>query len=147
MCFQTTVKTEVQFHSTLFNCTEPKDYFINDCCFGDDVARWLIARLRAQGVQTADEPSQEDFGWYFDFGAGGAGHCFILGFQPNDPQTGDRWLGWIERPTRGFFNTLFSGGRQRDILPEAVRAIDAALTSSPDIHRISWQEPRAESST
>src|SRR6266481_2083725 len=61
------MKTEVYFHSTIFNCTEPKDYFINECCFGDDVARWLIKQLKAQGLQTADEPCQEDFGWYFTF--------------------------------------------------------------------------------
>lgn len=142
----TRVKTEVQFHSTAFNCTEPRDYFINDCCFGDDVARWLIARLRAQGIETTDEPSQEDFGWYFDFEAGGAGHCFIISFQPNDPQTGDRWLGWIERPTRGFFSALLRSGRGREVLPEAVQAMDAALKSSPDIHGVTWEEPGTESS-
>lgn len=62
-------KTEVYFLSSAFNCTQPKDYFINDCCFGDDVARWLIQQLRTQGVQTA-EPGQEDFGWYFTFYVG-----------------------------------------------------------------------------
>lgn len=133
------MKTEVSFHSTAFNCTEPRDYFINDCCFGDDAARWLIQQLRAQGIQTADEPGQEDFGWYFGFTAGGAEHCFIIGFQPNDPATGDRWLGWIERPT-GFLKSLF-GGRKRGILPEAVQAIDKALRSSPEIRHITWQEP------
>lgn len=133
------MKTEVCFHSTSFNCTEPKDYFINDCCFGDDVARWLMAKLRAQGIQTADEPGQEDFGWYFTFTTGGAEHCFIIGFQPNDPATGDRWLGSLDRPT-GFLASLF-GGRKRGILPEAVQAIDTALRSSPDIRHIIWQEP------
>lgn len=133
------MKTELQFRSTAFNCAEPKSYFINDSCFGDDVCRWLIQRLRAQGVQTADEPGQEDFGWYFTFQAAGVEHCFIVGFQPNDPAKGDRWLGWLERQT-GFLGSRF-GGRKRGIQPEAVQAIDAALTSSPDIHDIVWDEP------
>jgi hypothetical protein len=133
------MKTEVQFHSTAFNCTEPKDYFVNDCCFGDDVAKWLIEQLRTRGIQTADEPGQEDFGWYFTFKGGGTLHCFVIGYPPNDPATGDRWLGSIERQT-GFLSALF-GGRHRGILPEAVEAIDTALKSSPNIQRIVWHEP------
>lgn len=133
------MKTEVCFHSTAFNCTEPKDYFINDCCFGDDVARALIERLRAQGIQTADEPGQEDFGWYFRFTVGGADHSLILSFQPNDPATGDRWLGWIKRPT-GFLSSLFGGGK-RGILPEAVQALDTAIRSLPGVQHIVWNEP------
>jgi hypothetical protein len=37
------IKTVVAFESTAFNMAEPKDYFINPCCFGDDVATWLAA--------------------------------------------------------------------------------------------------------
>jgi hypothetical protein len=133
------MKSEVHFRSTAFNCTEPKDYFINQCCFGDDVARWLIQQLRATGIQTADEPGQEDFGWYLTFHAGGTEHCLSIGFQPNDEANGDQWLGWLERQT-GFFGSLF-GGRKRGILPEAIQAIDTALKSSPDIQRVSWHEP------
>jgi len=133
------LKTEVHFRSTAFNCSEPKDYFINDCCFGDDIAQWLIQQLRAQGVQTADEPGQEDFGWYLTFHVGGTEHCFVIGFQPNNPTTGDRWLGWLERQT-GFLGSLF-GGRKRGILPEAVQAIDTALRASPDVQCVTWREP------
>ncbi len=133
------MKTEVHFRSTAFNCTEPKDYFINDRCFGDDVARRLIQQLRAQGIQTAGEPGQEDFGWYLTFHAGFSEHCFVIGFQPNDPATGDQWLGWLERQT-GFLGSLF-GGRKRGILPEAIHAIDTALKASPDIERVTWHEP------
>ena len=133
------MKTEVAFRTTAFNCTEPKDYFINDGCFGDDLCRWLIGELRVRGYQTADEPGQEDFGWYFTFHAGGAGHCFVVGFQPNDPAAGDRWLGWLERQA-GFLASLF-GRRTRGVLPEAVQAIDAVLTAAPDISRVRWHEP------
>lgn len=39
------VRTVVTFESTAFNMAEPKDYFINPCCFGDDLAKWLIDEL------------------------------------------------------------------------------------------------------
>ena len=133
------MKTDVAFFSTAFNCTEPRDYFINDGCFGDDVCKWLIAQLRARGVPTSDEPAQEDFGWYFTFTIDAAEHCFVLGFQPNDPSRGDRWLGSVERHV-GFLRSIF-GRRGREISPKAVEAIDAALRSSPEIHHIVWHEP------
>ena len=45
-------RTIVVFRSDAFNTTEQKPSFINDGCFGDDLARWLMTRLRALGVKT-----------------------------------------------------------------------------------------------
>ena len=56
---------DVIFSTDRFNLSVPREYFINDCCFGDDVAQWLVERLRGCGV-SASEPGQEDWGWYFD---------------------------------------------------------------------------------
>ncbi len=56
------IRTVVTFQSPAFNTSERKDYFINDGCYGDDLARWLIEQLRSRGVQTDAEPGQEDFG-------------------------------------------------------------------------------------
>jgi len=56
---------DVLFCSDRFNLSEPREYFINDCCFGDDVARWLADLLQSRGLTTT-EPDQEDWGWYFD---------------------------------------------------------------------------------
>ena len=61
------MKTVAVFESRAFNHTEPKEYFINPCCFGDDLARWLMEELAQQGIGVDDEPGQEDFGWYFEF--------------------------------------------------------------------------------
>jgi hypothetical protein len=58
------VRTVATFESTAFNMADPKDYFINPRCFGDDLAKWLIDELRKQGLETDDEPGQEDFGWF-----------------------------------------------------------------------------------
>src|SRR5262245_20748505 len=56
---------DVVFSTNRFNVTEPREYFINECCYGDDAARWLAERLRLRGVAVT-EPDQEDWGWYFD---------------------------------------------------------------------------------
>ncbi len=54
------MKTEFHFHSTAFNCTEPKDYFINECCFGDDVGAMANRAFVFAGISTDSEPGQED---------------------------------------------------------------------------------------
>lgn len=132
-------RTEVHFRSEAFNCAEPKDYFINDCCFGDDVCRWLIDRLRARGFRTADQPDQEDFGWYFTFHEGDAEHCFVVGLSAGDTPGETFWRGWLERH-RGFFGSVF-GGRERGISLAACDAIHDALASSEKVHSISWHFP------
>lgn len=127
---------EVQFHSTAFNVSEPREHFINPCCFGDDVCNWLIAELRARGMSTDDAPGQEDFGWYFNFDVGGKRHCFLITFQPNDAATGDRWIGWIERQ-RGLAGTLL-GRRSKEIDAAAIGVIDEILTASANVTDVVW---------
>jgi hypothetical protein len=85
-------RTVVGFRSTAFNMAEPKDYFINPCCFGDDVAKWLIAELRNEGVETDEKPSQEDFGWYLNFDVARTSHTFVIGHRPTGESEPERGL-------------------------------------------------------
>lgn len=133
------MRTVVTFKSAAFNTTESKDYFINPCCFGDDVAKWLMAELKQRGFQTVGEAGQEDFGWYFTFQAGGIEHDFIIGFRPDEEESAEGdWIGWLERRT-GLISSLF-GGRKRGIQPAAAQAIHAVLTGSPQIQDVRWHE-------
>ncbi|HTI71111.1 MAG TPA: hypothetical protein VMF06_14170 [Candidatus Limnocylindria bacterium] len=132
------MKTEVHFLSTHFNIFKPRDYFINEGCFGDDLAQRLIVQLRSQGIATDDAPGQEDFGWYFHFQIERISHTFVVGFQPNDAVAGDQWIGTIERK-RGMLGYLV-GARHRGILPRAIEAIDLALKAIPEIRSVSWHE-------
>jgi len=45
------MNTVAVFESEAFNHTEPKDDFINLCCFGDDLARWLMGELAQRGFR------------------------------------------------------------------------------------------------
>jgi hypothetical protein len=116
------------FRSGAFNTTEPRDYFINPCCFGDDAARWLIAELRKRGVATDEEPGQEDFGWYFGFEAAGVRYLAILGFRPDEEDGGEgEWLCTFERDA-GILASMF--GKRRDVGPEAAEAMRQAFNDS-----------------
>jgi hypothetical protein len=132
----TTVKTVVTFRSSLFNMSEPKEYFINPCCFGDDLARWLAGELRGKGYQADEEPGQEDFGWYFDFSVSGVKHCFVIGYRPGDDTEEGVWIGFLER-RRGMIAFLL-GTHKRGIQPAAVRAVHEILAGSPHIQNVRW---------
>jgi hypothetical protein len=130
------VRTIVSFKSMAFNMTEPRTYFINPRCFGDDVAKWLILELRNRGVKADSEPGQEDFGWYFNFQVVGTPHAFVIGHRPGDERGEGTWIGWIER-RRGFIASLL-GARRRGIDPSALETLHSILSSSSQIRDIRW---------
>jgi hypothetical protein len=131
--------TIVTFTSSDFNTTEPKDYFINTCCFGDDVARWLIDQFKGQGIDTDEKPGQEDFGWYVIFSVNAMPHCFVFSFRPSDDSGGGQWIGWVERC--GALRT-FLGRRTKNVDSSAVEVIHRTLTSAPIIHDVRWHSQR-----
>jgi hypothetical protein len=135
------MRTVATFKSDAFNKSVTREHFINPNCFGDDVARWLIKRLREAAVDTDAEPSQEDFGWYFNFSVPEGRHCCVLGYRPGDADDrGGEWIAWLER-SRGFLGSLL-GRRDNGIAPSAVVTIHGALSSSPEIRGIRWHLKR-----
>ena len=130
------IKTLVTFESSAFNASEAKDYFVNPECFGDDLARWLIAQLRARGVETDLEPGQEDFGWYFNLVVPEGAHCFVIGYRPGDGKEEGNWIGWLERK-RGLAGSLL-GLRNRGSSRAAVEAIHGVLANAIEIRNVRW---------
>lgn len=131
------MRTLATFRSTAFNTTEARAYFINPDCFGDDLARWLMERLRTNGLQVDPEPGQEDFGWYFCFSVPEGEHCCVLGYRPpDDGESEGVWIAWIERQ-RGLVASIL-GRRKHDIAPSALAAIHRALSDGGQIREIRW---------
>jgi hypothetical protein len=126
------MKTEASFTSIAFNNTEPRPYFINEECYGDDLAKWMIARLRSLGVRTDDEPGLEDFGWYFDFWVAAGRHCCVLGAEHEG-----EWHLWLER-SRGFLGSIL-GLRRVGIDAAAVHAVENVLSSAPEVTNFRWE--------
>lgn len=129
-------RTCVTFKSEAFNTTEVKDYFINPCCFGDDLAEWLMEELESRDVEVVGEPGQEDFGWYFTFSCDGADYDFVMGWREGDEDWKGDWFGCIERRV-GILSTLL-GGRKRNIDSSASRAIHAVLVDSEKVEDVRW---------
>lgn len=129
-------RTIVTFKSAAFNVVEPKSYFINPRCFGDDLARWFIRELRNRGLDTDDEPAQGDFGWHLNFNVPGGSHTFFVAHRPGSEGKAAMWIGWPKRDV-GFFGFLF-GGRKRGIDPLAAEALHKVLSESPLIQDVRW---------
>lgn len=124
------------FKSEAFNTTEPRDYFINPRCFGDDVAIWLIGQLRNLGLKTDDKPGQEDFGWYVNFQVAGVGYTYVIGYRPGDKHDDGTWIGWLER-NRGFIGSLL-GTPKRGIDPSVAQALHKVFSSSTQVRDVRW---------
>jgi hypothetical protein len=115
---------EINFQSTAFNCTDPKDYFINPCCFGDDVGKWLSAKISERGVPCGDV-GQEDWGSYFTCEIDKQTFFVNIGFVE-----GEGWRLLLEHHVP-FFKKLFQRPETTTVkLEHLVREI---LKSSPEI--------------
>ena len=129
-------RTVVTFQSGVFNTTERRPYVINDACYGDDVARWIISELNLRGIPSDPEPGQEDFGWYVTYRPGQAEHQLVLGYRPGDDKDPAVWLGWVERNAGTLASLL--GARRRGIEPVAVEVIHDILSRGEFISRVRW---------
>jgi hypothetical protein len=130
------IRTLVTFKSPAFNTTERRDYFINDHCYGDDVARALMEQLRSRSIPTDAEPGQEDFGWFFGFRVGDTDYQFVIGHRPADGRDPAVWIGWLERKA-GLVGSLF-GARKRGIHADGVTAVHSAISTLPQVGGIRW---------
>jgi hypothetical protein len=117
--------TRLTFRSSRFNTTEVKPHFINDCCFGEDVAAWLAPKLAERGYRVL-EPGQEDWGWYLEVLRDRVWHFLAIGY-------GDEWMIHVKR-VRGFWGAL--SGESKATAPELVLAIEEILRAEPEIDEV-----------
>ena len=134
-------RTLLTFRSAAFNTADERDHFINPGNYGDDLARWLMDRLRSAGYGVGAEPGQEDFGWYLSFEVAGRPYCLVLGYRPGEEGEQGEWIGWLEREL-GFFASIL-GRREKGVEEAAPRAIHTVLNAAPEITDIRWHEAAA----
>ena len=132
------MRTLVTFQSSAFNTTDRRPYFINEGCYGDDLARWLISQLQAKGITTESEPGQEDFGWYLTFRVAQAEHQFVISHRPETGLEPGTWIGWVER-NAGLLSSIL-GGRGRGVETGALQAIHNVLASAKQVSGLRWHE-------
>jgi hypothetical protein len=99
----------------LFEHREVKPHFINDCCFGEDFATWLIERLAdlSNSGFKLGKAIQEDYGWGFWVTHGKDKFWIALSYVGIGPtETPAQWVVSISNDTTlNVFGKLF---RKRD---------------------------------
>lgn len=127
---------EVSFRTNLFSSKEVKPHFINERCFGEDLADWIIDKLR-ESEFSFSEPYQEDWGWEIE--AKKDEEIFFVQIGIMDESIGEEnaeWLISVEKP-----KSWFSFGKQNPFNFEKLcREIAEILTREPRITEISWAE-------
>lgn len=125
------MRTVATFDSPEFNLTERRGEFINDGYVGNDVGRWLIAKLRAEGIETDPEPRPEDFGWCVNYTINDERFCAVIG------NVGDEfWFVAVER-VGGVLSSVF-GGRRRNIPESGVMRLHEILSAAPEVSNLKW---------
>ena len=116
------MRTEVQFKNATFNRTQPQEYFTNP-----NSAYWASRPTRSPGKRT------------------GAGTSPSEWTEPTTSSSSDSSLATTSRSgsgsdgwkRRGLLRVLLRR-RHRGVLPAAVEALNAVLSSSPDVRDLRW---------
>jgi hypothetical protein len=128
------MRTHVTFLSDAFNQTEVKENFINECCFGEDLARWIIPRFSDVQLKVDPEPCQEDWGWEVFVTCGGRRFYIGIGQYKSDHELG--WLCFVE--SRLAFYKKWFGVTDAPEQQRVCTAFHSVLASAPGIREIRW---------
>src|SRR6266481_5456786 len=128
----------IRFRSSNFNLSKVGKHFINPCCFGEDLAAWLVPKLAVRNIQTA-KPYQEDWGWELPATCGNDAYYLCMSGNADNsgaPKDEGEWNIIVEK-RRSFWQRLTGKGRIMTDDP-LVRLIEEILVNEPtimDLHR------------
>jgi len=128
----------VSFRSALFENKEPKPHFINPICFGEDLAAWLIEKIRPT-ISELSEPIQEDYGWGFWATISGAPYWVAIAI--NEESIGQEVAEWyVSVAHEAGCNPIrrWTTRPKLEALLALCHAIDTALYSELEIAEIRW---------
>jgi len=124
------------FRSSNFNLSKVRKHFINPCCFGEDLAAWLVPKLAVRNIQTA-KPYQEDWGWELPATCGNDAYYLCMSGNADNsgaPKDEGEWNIIVEK-RRSFWQRLTGKGRIVTDDP-LVRLIEEILIDEPTIRNL-----------
>ena len=128
------MRTHVTFLSDAFNRIEQRENFINPCCFGEDLARWVIPRFTDAHLKVDPEPCQEDWGWEVFVTCDGKEFFIGIGQYELDSELG--WLCFVE--SRLPFYKKWVGATDTAEQQRVCNSFHSVLVSAPEIRDIRW---------
>lgn len=102
----------ILFRTSQFNLSKVGEHFINPCCFGEDVAAWLIPKLADKHIETA-KPYQEDWGWELPAACKGNSYYLCMSGNADDPSNSQDQGEWriIVEKRRSLWQRLTGKGQ------------------------------------
>jgi hypothetical protein len=130
------MKSQISFTTDLFESKQVQPHFINDRCFGEDLAQWFV-EAASGGAFSFSEPFQEDWGWTVLAEANG--EKFVVGFGIMDESIGDDqadWLITIEKTRRW----MFFGSKDSRLRGELCDLVQNVLRDKAHIREVRWTD-------
>jgi hypothetical protein len=130
----------ILFKTSRFNLSKVGEHFINPCCFGEDLARWLRIKLikRSVGVR---QPYQEDWGWELPATQGNNSYYLCMSGKSDESSTNKDDGEWriIVEKKRSIAQRLRRKGKiaAKD---EMVRTIEEILCAEPTVRKVHREE-------
>lgn len=130
------MKKNISFITDLFESKEVKPHFINNRCFGEDLAQWLIDKSMTSEFQFG-EPFQEDWGWAVLAEANG--EKFIVGFGIMDDSIGEDHADWIITVEKMRKWVVF-GSKDSPLRARLCDLIQNVLRNEAQIREVRWED-------
>lgn len=127
---------QISFYTDLFETARTEPDFINERCFGKDLARWLVAAMNDSGFSFG-APYQEDWGWEFAAEKGSEKYFVQVGIA--DDSIGRARAEWIVAVESGRRWFEFSKSKAEGAI-ELCREIDRVLDEEPQISKGEWED-------
>ena len=129
------MRNHVSFRSTHFENKQTKPNFTNACCFGEDLAVWLLTQVRDLPY-ILSEPIQEDYGWGF-----WVGRYFWVAIGIMDEDIGaenPEWLITVAYDPGFSLKQRLFGKPDRAAQLQICLSLHATLSAAQDITEIRW---------
>lgn len=129
-------KESFTVETDLFEHRHLKPHFINPCCFGEDFAAWLRAKLSGVNLELSDI-IQEDYGWGFWVNADKDHFWIALSYVGDGPQEPPaQWVVSVNYdPGLNLFRRLFRNPNYERLRDLRHRVKDA-IASEPRIKTV-----------
>ena len=122
------------FESAAFAIRPDEDARTNPNIYGESLATWLAAQLRARGID-AGEVFAEDFGWCVPVRVESKGVHVVCA---NEDERTDAWQVYcfVER---GFVDALLRRSDAVDALETVFGAVKSCLSNAPEVRQLTEQ--------
>ncbi|MGL4813557.1 MAG: hypothetical protein ACRCXM_17445 [Beijerinckiaceae bacterium] len=129
------------FRSEAFEARKPRPDAVNENIGGDDLAEWLVAKLRDSGLKAAT-PWAEDHGWDFSIVAFDSTYMLACACEIGDWSGETPEHSVILSKQRGMMDRL--RGRNAFTPDDPVKAaIEKILKAEPQISALRWEPDAA----